>query len=32
MLRYHKYARILGAIHLNVNEIVPATVLHLPTR
>ena len=26
MLRYHKYARILGAIHPNVNEIVPGTV------
>ena len=32
MLRYHKYARILGAIHVKVNEIVPATVSHLSSR
>jgi hypothetical protein len=32
MLRYHKYARILGAIHLKVNEIVPPTVPYLFTR
>jgi hypothetical protein len=32
MLRYHKYARILGAIHLNVNEIVPAIVPPLSLR
>ena len=32
MLRYHKYARILGAIHAKVNEIVPGAVSCLFTR